>query len=174
MGREKGLVNFRGKPLVSYAINSLEPVVDTLIIGTNEQLDEYRKFGHAVITDEIEGIGPMGGLLTTLKHSKTEHNLILSCDMPFVSTELMDYLFQNVQDYDIVVAVHGKDRIEPLCGYYARRVTSILEKSIQNRNYALRSIFGQVRFKTLKVDESLPFYSENLFYNVNRPEDLHL
>ena len=131
MGREKGLVNFRGKPLVSYAISSLEPVADTLIISINEQLKEYRRFGLAVVTDEIKGIGPMGGLHTALKYSETEHNLVLSCDMPFVSAGLMDYLYQNVQDYDIVVAMHGKDRLEPLCGYYARRVIGVLEEKIK-------------------------------------------
>jgi len=172
MGIEKGLVDFRGKPLITYAIEALKPATDTLLISANNRLDEYRKYGYGIVQDEIKEIGPIGGLFSALKDSKTEKNLVLSCDMPFVSTELLEYLFRKMQQNDIVVAVHDEDRLEPLCGCYSRRVINMLGQQIAAGNYKLRDLFGKVRFKALKIDASLPFYRDNLFYNVNRPEDL--
>jgi len=174
MGLEKGLVDFRGKPLISYAIEALKPVTNALLVSANNRLDDYRNFGYEIVRDEVREIGPMGGLLAALKHSKTEYNLVLSCDMPFVSTELLEYLSGNMQNYDIVVAVHDEDRQEPLCGCYSRSVISILEQQIAGGNYKLRDIFRQVRFKTVVIDASLPFYHDHLFFNINRPEDLNL
>ena len=174
MGLEKGLVDFRGKPLISYAIEALKPVTDALLVSANNRLDDYRNFGYEIVRDKVREIGPMGGLLAALKHSKTEYNLVLSCDMPFVSTELLEYLSGNMQNYDIVVAVHDEDRQEPLCGCYSRSVISILEQQIAGGNYKLRDIFRQVRFKTVVIDASLPFYHDHLFFNINRPEDLNL
>lgn len=173
LGHEKGLAEFRGKPLISYAVETLKSVTDTLLISANNRLEEYSRFGYEIVRDERKGIGPVGGLLSTLKHSKTEQNLVLSCDMPFVNAGLMNYLLLNVQEYDIVVAVHGKDSLEPLCGCYSRNVIDVLERQISKGNYKLRDVFPQVRFKALRIEPSLPFYEDNLFFNVNRPEDLN-
>lgn len=172
MGLEKGLVDFRGKPLITYAIEALKPIADTLIISANNRLDEYGQYGYEIFQDEIKEVGPIGGLYTVLKNSKTEINLVLSCDMPFVNTELLEYLFRNMQQNDIVVAVHDEDSLEPLCGCYSRNMVNAMEQQIAAGNYKLRDLYGKVQFKALKIDTSLPFYKDNLFYNVNRPEDL--
>jgi molybdopterin-guanine dinucleotide biosynthesis protein A len=174
MGLEKGLVDFRGKPLISYAIEALKPVTDALLVSANNRLDDYRNFGYEIVRDKVKEIGPMGGLLAALKHSKTEYNLVLSCDMPFVSTELMDYLSGQIEDYDIVAAVHGEETLEPLCGCYSKSVVGVLENQVAEGNYKLRDVFRQVRFKTVVIDASLPFYHDHLFFNINRPEDLNL
>jgi molybdopterin-guanine dinucleotide biosynthesis protein A len=172
MGLEKGLVDFRGKPLITYAIEALKPIADTLIISANNRLDEYGQYGYEIFQDEIKEVGPIGGLYTVLKNSKTEINLVLSCDMPFVTTELLEYLFRNMQQNDVVVAVRDEVSLEPLCGCYSRNMVNALEQQIAAGNYKLRDLFGKVKFKALKIDASLPFYKDNLFYNVNRPEDL--
>jgi len=174
MGGEKGLAEFRGKPLISYSIEALNPVVDSVIISANNHMDVYRNFGFDVVKDEVSGIGPMGGLLSTLKFSATEYNLVLSCDTPFINSGLLSYLAGNIQDYEVVVVAHGNNKLEPLCGVYSRNIISILENNVYEGKYKLRDIFKQVRFKVLTVDASLPFYSTDLFYNINKPEDLNL
>jgi molybdopterin-guanine dinucleotide biosynthesis protein A len=172
MGEEKGLVDFNGKPLISYAINVLSPLVDLIIIGANNELDIYKEFGHTIVEDEIKEIGPIGGLLSTIKNSETEQNFVLSCDMPFLNTEIMKYLLKNMHDFDIVVAMHGDNKIEPLCGIYSKKIIPEIEAAIEKGRYKLLDLFNKVHFKAIKIDSSLPFYSNQLFYNINRPEDI--
>ena len=43
--RDKGLVEFRGKPMVAHVIERLAPQVDSLIINANRSLAEYGAFG---------------------------------------------------------------------------------------------------------------------------------
>jgi len=174
MGREKGLVNFRGKPLISYSIEALKQLTGTIIIGANNNLEEYKKFGFDVVNDEVEGIGPMGGLLSTLRYSTTDKNLVVSCDTPFINSGLLQYLMRYMQDYDIVAASHGNGKTEPLCAIYSRNVIPVMEKKVNDGVFKLRSIFQEVRFRALRVDTSLPFYMNRLFYNVNIPEDLNI
>ena len=66
MGTEKGLADFRGKPLISYAIKALEPIVDIIIIGANNEESTYQGFGFDIVEDELKNIGPIGGILSTL------------------------------------------------------------------------------------------------------------
>lgn len=172
MGMEKGLVDFQGKPLISYAVSVLESIVDSIIIGANNELDSYKKFGHQVVEDEIRGIGPIGGLLSTLRHADTQKNIVISCDMPFINSELLRYLFQNMGDADVVVATQGPNKTEPLCGVYSQKAIPIIEDAIQNDQYKILDLFDKVSFKSLLINETLPFYSDNLFYNINRPEDI--
>lgn len=173
MGKEKGLIDFQGKPLISYAIDALKPLVQNIIIGANNQLNEYKKLGYPIVEDEIKNIGPLGGVFSTLRSSHTKYNIILSCDMPFVNTALLEYINKHKQGFDVVVAVHDINKIEPLCGVYAKSITPVIENAVEDGNYKLRDIFKNVRFEALDINSSLPFYSNRLFYNINKPADIH-
>ncbi len=61
-GVDKGLQPFRGRPMVAHVIERLAPQVDELLINANRNSDEYARFGHRVIADEIAGFaGPLAG-----------------------------------------------------------------------------------------------------------------
>lgn len=172
LGKDKALFDFNGKKLVLYAIETLKPLCGTLIISANQIPEKYETFGLPVISDEIKGIGPMGGILTCLKHSNTQHNLIISCDTPFVGSELFKHLLNKVENFQVVVPSHETFLIEPLNAYYNTNVISEMEKSIHNGNYKLMDFFKKVLFKTVEINEKLPFFKEHLFLNINTQEDL--
>jgi len=170
MGKDKGLCDFRGKSLVKYAIEALLPISDSIIISSNN-IEGYKKFGYDVVVDQYKNIGPIGGLYSSLKKSTSPHNLIISCDTPFVNTLLLEYVLTNVDGYDIVVPEHGDSYIEPLAGYYSNSIVGILEESINNQDYKLMNLFKKVNFKSIKVD-SIAGFSNLLFKNLNAPSDL--
>ena len=61
MGSDKGLLPYKGKPLVTYAIEVLRPLTDRIIIvGNNEA---YKQFDCPLIPDEIADCGPPGRLV---------------------------------------------------------------------------------------------------------------
>lgn len=171
MGKDKALSDFKGKPLISYAIETLKPLCGTLIISAN-QTGKYGTFGLPVISDEIKNIGPMGGILTCLKHSETQHNLIISCDTPFVGSDLFMHLLRKIENYQVVVPSHETFLIEPLNAYYNTNLIGEMEKSIWEGNYKLMDFFKKVRFKSVEINEKLPFYKEHLFLNINTLKDI--
>ncbi len=173
MGKDKGLCMFRDKPLVAYAIEILKPLCGTLMISANHYPEKYAAFGLPVVPDEISGIGPMGGIYTCLKRSKTRHNLVLSCDTPFVSGEVFRLLLREAgKNYQVVCPAHETFLIEPLSAYYNTNILGELEKAIAQNEFKMMRFFQRIRFRSVPVDRQLSFFHEYLFLNLNTPEDM--
>jgi molybdopterin-guanine dinucleotide biosynthesis protein A len=172
MGHDKGLCRFNGKALVEYALETLKPICGKILISANRNLTEYSRYGVPVLADEIKDIGPIGGIYTCLNHSETQHNLILSCDTPFVGTLLLKHLLSRVQKEQIVVPSHHKFLVEPLSAYYATNTLGAVKEAIDDHDYKLLNLFKRVRFKSVQVDGIYTFYNENSFMNINCEEDL--
>ena len=169
---DKALFNFKGKALISYAIEALKPLCGTLIISANQTPEKYKAFGLPVISDEIKNVGPIGGILTCLKHTETQHNLIISCDTPFVGSELFKHLLNEIENFQVVVPSHETFLIEPLNAYYNTNVIGEMEKSIGEGKYKLMDFFQKIRFKSVEINDKLPFFNEHLFLNINTLEDM--
>lgn len=172
MGTDKGLQELCGKPLISYSIQLLSEFCSTIIISTSS--DAYQSFGYKTVADEIPGIGPMGGIYSALKQSKTEQNLVLSCDLPFVSKELFSYIIKNSEVYQAAVPWEGNQHYEPLCGFYHLSILDQMNVFVQNGNYKLPDLFKTISINKLVINDKLKFYNGNLFLNVNSKHDLAL
>jgi len=172
MGKDKGLCEFKGKTLVTYAIEALLPLCDTILISSNN-VDDYQKFGYQVVVDEYKGIGPIGGIYSSLKKSTTKHNLIISCDTPYLNTQLLEFILENSNNYDIVVPTHSNSFIEPLAAYYSSGIVNKLETSIKRSDYKLMNFLNKVKLKSINV-VAIPDFSNKLFINLNTPDDLLL
>lgn len=172
LGQEKGLAEFNGKPLIQYAIDTLKPVSDKIIVSANKQLDEYASFGYEVVEDKVKGIGPMGGIISCLKKSVTRYNFILSCDTPFVSPEMFTYLLEAIENFQLAIPTHGDQFIEPLCSVYATNVIWQMQHCIDNRIYKLYDFIKDSNTKYVEIHGQLPFYHEEMFVNMNTREDI--
>lgn len=170
MGTDKGLQKLCGKPLISYSIQLLSEFCSTIIISTSS--DAYQSFGYKTVADEIPGIGPMGGIYSALKQSETEENLVLSCDLPFVSSELLRYILKNSEGYHVAVPWQGDHHYEPLCGFYRLSVLDRMSAFIQNNNYKLPDLFQEIIINRLTINTNLEFYKEDMFLNINSKHDL--
>jgi len=172
MGTDKGLQELCGKPLINYAIQSLSGLCSTILISTSS--DAYQSFGYKTVADEIPGIGPMGGIYSALKQSKTDINLVLSCDLPFVSKELLSFILKNSEGYQVAVPWQGNQHYEPLCGFYHLSVLDQMSSYIKHNNYKLPDLFEEISINRLVINKELDFYNEELFLNVNSKHDLAL
>ena len=170
MGQEKGLIKFKDKHLIEYSINVLKNITDRIIISSNSKSYDFLDF--EIVKDEIPNSGPMGGIYSGLMQSNTEVNLVLSCDTPFVSEDLLMYVLEKSKGKDIVVPWHGKKFFEPLCAYYNKNSTKILRQFIDKKNYRIPDVFNEVNFKALLMSENLDFFHKELFVNINSKQDL--
>jgi molybdopterin-guanine dinucleotide biosynthesis protein A len=89
-GVDKGLAPFRGRPLVAHVIERLAPQVDEILVNANRNPEDYARFGHRVVADEIAGFaGPLAGFERGLAHAKGELVATVPCDSPFLPTDLV-------------------------------------------------------------------------------------
>ncbi len=109
-GVDKGLQPFRGRPLVEHVIERLAPQVDELLVNANRNPEDYARFGHRVIADEIEGFaGPLAGFERGLAHARGEFVATVPCDSPFLPHDLVARLRSALEDArtDLAVARTG-------------------------------------------------------------------
>jgi cyclic pyranopterin phosphate synthase len=92
-GRDKGLIELSGKPLIAWVLESLNKQtipVDHVLISANRNLPDYAGFGHAVLRDVYPNqMGPMAGIHAALMASPAEWMLVLPCDVPFLPNDLL-------------------------------------------------------------------------------------
>ncbi|NOY51138.1 MAG: molybdenum cofactor guanylyltransferase [Chlorobi bacterium] len=171
MGSDKGQKNFMGKPLVEYAIEALRPNCGNLVLSANRPLD-YQKYNIQIIEDEIIGVGPMGGVLSCLKHAKNEINIFLSCDTPYIDSSFIGFLIKNIdKNFDALVPVHPNNKAEPLCAYYNSSLINVLCAFIDKGDYKLMNFLGSIKMKKLDLSD-WEYYNPGTFSNLNSPGDL--
>lgn len=108
--QDKGLVKFNGRPMVSYALAALAPVVDCVFISANRNIEQYREFGWPVISDQTESFdGPLAGVLSAMIHADADVLLVMPCDSPLIKTEHLQKLLvtRAENNADVAVAFDG-------------------------------------------------------------------
>lgn len=174
MGQDKGLLQFGGMPLVEYIYQQVSGMGRDIFIVSNHP-EDYLQFGLPVFPDIYTGIGALGGIHTVLTHTQTEKVLILACDMPFVNTEVVNYLLSFAEQYDVVVpTIHPKGFVEPFKAVYSKACLQAVEKAILANRRRVISFFDDVRVKYVGKEEIAALDPDfTSFLNVNTPEDLH-
>lgn len=169
MGTDKGLLLIEGKEMIAYVIEQMQPLFDDLVIVSNNP--EYEKFGLKVIPDLIKDIGPAGGIYTALHHSEAQLNFVVSCDMPFVTREAIDFIFKNRNESEIVL-VENQGKLEPLFGIYSKDCEEKWLQLIYQHKIKLQEMVSHFKLKTISVDDN-EIFSTSFFKNINTREDFN-
>lgn len=169
-GADKGLLPFRGRPLVAHAIERLEPQVDCLQISANRNLDAYRAFGHPVLTDQLclaGQLGPLAGLQAGLSACTTPWLVTCPCDCPALPADIVARLLAAAvaQNARLAVAMVA-ERMQPTFQLCHREILPELERYLAAGG---RKVGGWCREQgAIEVN----FPAPEAFANFNCPEDL--
>ena len=128
--QDKGLVLFNNKPMITYALQAIVPVVDELFINANRNIEQYQQLNYPVISDASDDFsGPLAGVLAALNACKNDVLLVTPCDSPFMTANGLQTLLAEHQrcQADIAVAFDG-ERIHPVF----MAIKSSLKSSLQN------------------------------------------
>ena len=107
-GADKGLQPFRGRSMIEWVLDRIEPQVDEVLISANQNLDQYLAFGHPVLHDQIPGFaGPLAGLHAALIKASSELVVTVPCDSPFLPRDLVTRLADKLQHAQVAVARTG-------------------------------------------------------------------
>jgi molybdopterin-guanine dinucleotide biosynthesis protein A len=168
-GADKGLLLFRGQPLVCHGLAALDEVAGHVLINANRHLDRYRQFGHRVITDSTDGYeGPLAGLLSALGSATTPYTLTIPCDTPLMTGPMLQRLAVALaaSDAELAVADDGV-RLHPVFLLAKTRVAGALERYLETGQRKVQAFIASQ--PVIRVD-----YSDRpeLFTNINTPHDL--
>jgi len=172
MGSDKAFLEFGGRTLLDRAIRVVTPVCDRVkIVGDPVKFAKYES--ETVIADTFPGCGPLGGIHAALAHSSSGLNLMLAVDMPFVSSELLAFLFARAEDNASVVTVPRiNDGLQPLCAIYRRDFAPIAEQALRAGKYKIDALFSAVSMNVIEETAlEAAGFSARSFFNMNTPHD---
>lgn len=168
-GDDKGLLPFRGRPLVSHALDALRPQVDNLIINANRNADQYRELGCPVVADSLEGFqGPLAGMLTALEYSRDDYVLTAPCDSPFLTPLLRRRMMETLLAARAAVAVASDgERLQPVFCLISRELRDDLHAFLQQGGRKIDAWLARQRLAEVDLSDQ-----PQTFINCNSPEDL--
>jgi molybdenum cofactor guanylyltransferase len=170
MGRDKALISIGGIPMIQRILRTLQRVVPTAVV-ISDRVGDYGFLGVPVHPDVIKDRGPAAGIHSALVHASTDRVLVVPCDMPFLSEELLRHIMCSHDPGDACVLEAGGVR-NPLCGLYHRRVLPVIEPEIQDSRHTPQYLLDLLEARTVTITPDLPFFTPHLLANINDEADL--
>jgi molybdenum cofactor guanylyltransferase len=125
------------------------------------------------IPDVYPQWGALGGLHAALAACKREWAIIVACDLPFVTAELLTFLAEMRLDHEAVVPIQPDGRPQPLCALY--RVDPCLQRAsalIKAERRRPLDLLETVKTRWVEFDQLRNLaQAQNFFVNINTPED---
>jgi len=168
-GTDKALFHYRGKPLVVHALEILMPLCNEMLISTNKP-DDYSEFDTKCVADIFEHSGPLGGIHSALSAAKNNRIAVISCDTPFVPTELFNKMAMEIGTHDLIMPVH-RGFTESMCAIYSKGCLPVLEKALINEKFRILDAIKPLNCRFFPVDKE-NFYAPEIFHNINYKKDL--
>lgn len=151
-GADKGLADWRGRPMVATVIERLAPQVDEIIISCNRNLERYRAFGYHCVADAVAGYpGPLAGIAAGARAANNPVVLLAPCDYPLLPDDLARRLAHQLADEraDISYAVDGEHK-HYLVAMLRRDVALDAEAALTEGIRAVRDFYR--RHRCIAVD----------------------
>jgi molybdenum cofactor guanylyltransferase len=172
MGQDKALLELGGAPLIIAASRLLESATGAkpLTIGPPET---YEPLGLRAIRDDWPGAGPLGGIATALRASESEWNLIVACDLPYLTSKWLEFLIERGRESSADALLPMNDAgPEPLCAMYSKNCEAPVWLALDRGVRKVTEGLAHVRVEYMERSEWKRFDSEGLlFKNMNSPAD---
>ena len=170
MGQDKALMQLGGRILLSYALELARAAAGSAqIVGSAEK---FAAFG-TVVEDIYPGQGPLAGIHAALAGTRTELNLVVAVDTPFLQPELLTYLVAQARRTTamVVVPVAG-ERLQPLCAVYRRAFVEVAERSLRAGENKIDRLFDEVQTRVIEPEElKRNGFAQEMFRNLNTEQD---
>ena len=177
LGRDKAWEDVGGQRIIDRVIGALQSSCDeVLIIGDRPERENELRLPKCIQyrSDELKGRGSIGGLYTGLKASDTLWSLVVACDMPFISRELIRFMLSIISKNRcdaIVPVING--RYQPTHALYNSTCIPFIEKNISSGNFRMDSYFDEIYLEEISEDVINSIKGAELsFFNVNTEDDL--
>lgn len=103
-GRDKGLIDWHGRPLIAHLHDLVRPLTDDLIISCNRNAERYALFADRLVQDDDTDFqGPLAGIRAGLHTARHDYLLVLPCDAPLLDTSLLASLLAKAGAQPVVV-----------------------------------------------------------------------
>lgn len=174
MGVNKALLQLGEQKIIERIVDLMRSIFSEVIIITNTP-EEYEFLNLSLFEDIYKWKGPLAGIHSALVHSQTEKVFVLSCDVPLMTKEMIEYII-NYESNKPIKFCEAAGYHQPLVGVYSKKILNEINKFISEKEISDKSFHQFLKNVDAEIihPEKLPFYKNEIFFNVNKPEDYEL
>jgi molybdenum cofactor guanylyltransferase len=175
-GSDKALAILGGKSLLTRTAELVAGVcLNVKIVSSSEA---HAQPGFARLQDGWPGEGPLGGILTAIRETRRisrepAWSLIVSCDMPFLTREWLEFLCERASQSDAQVVVpQSGNGLEPLCACWRSDALESLDIAFGEGERKVTQAMKRLSMEVLDEQAWKRFDTGgHLFWNMNTPEE---
>ena len=168
MGQNKAFLKIGGQNEITRLVDLFKKITNNIVIVTND-FEAYKSLNLPLVEDIRKGFGPLAGIEAALNYTKTENNLVVACDMPFIDTKTCLQILSQLEGYDAVVPLIEGTR-HPLFAAYRKSVLPLLSETLDNKDRKILFFLNKIRVNYIK-EEDFPELDGTSFFNMNNPEE---
>jgi molybdopterin-guanine dinucleotide biosynthesis protein A len=170
MGRDKATLAVEGRTFLDRVADAVRPLACSVsVVGRVEATS-----GLTGVPDGRPGFGPLAGIETALAHATTPAAIVVACDLPLISTALVELLVARSREAPgaIVVTEDADGRLAPLCGVYPKAALEEAGRLLDAGERRPRALVDRFPSRVVAFADyaHLPG-ARRLLRNVNTPED---
>lgn len=160
-GSNKALADYKGQPMLKHICDILSPLCQNIFVSG--EYPEYEELGIKTYPDQISDIGPLGGIYSSIQHTTASRLLILTCDMPLVSTRLLRELLDQQQSDIVLFEKDQQPLLFPMLLSNNQKVKDAIDENIRTNRYAIRKLLDKIDKHYVSIKET----DSHLFSNLN-------
>ncbi|MGF1542713.1 MAG: molybdenum cofactor guanylyltransferase [Pleurocapsa sp.] len=175
MGRDKALLNWRDRTLLSHICSVATECAAQVYIVT-PWIEKYQHIvpqncqliAEKLLVSHQKSNSPIIGFLQALPWVTTEWVLLLACDLPLLRSFHVKFWYkylETVLPTQIALLPRNSQGWEPLCGFYRRSCLPLLENYVARGGQSFQNFLAQYAIAELPVSD------RSCLFNCNTPED---
>jgi molybdenum cofactor guanylyltransferase len=170
MQRDKAAISYHGPSQLQWAYDLVsQECAATFVSVRPDQRDEPTRAGFPQIADRQPGIGPIAGISSALSHHPKVGWLVIACDLPFVTRDVLQHLISHRDPQRIATAYRSAhDSLpEPLCALWEPAAREPLQAFIDAGKQCPRKFLINANTQLLDLPDA------RALDNVNTPQELN-
>ena len=179
-GQNKGLIELAGKPLILHVLDRVVDIIDeaVVVVSSDAERRAFTCLLHDevdVVVDKYERQSPLVGALTGFENTQGKYSVLLPCDTPFISSQIVLLLLDLCIDRNAAIPRWPNGYIEPFqAAYRTKSALRAAEIALEEKKLDMRSmILHMMRVRYISTMVLQQMDPELLtFFNINTPEDM--
>lgn len=172
LGQDKALLPWRGRTLIEHIVTQAQTLSDDVLVISGAEIRYTEILDVPIFPDEIQGVGPMSGLYTGLKHAQYEYSLAVACDMPLISQAVLDLLTDELDSSVWAVVPEVEGHRVPMLAIYHKKCLPVIERLLVRKHTSPLALLDAAPVKIIP-EERLRAVDPTLrsFTNINTLKD---
>ena len=173
-GEDKSQVKLHGKILIDYILSEIIDQFEEILIVTNNEIKFKFSKKISITKDLIEGVGPLGGILTAMKWIKKNNKnykwiSTFPSDTPFFTKNELQIFYKKIDiQKSKLFFIKNKKTRHNIFGLWS---TDLMEKLDNDLKKGERKV--EVWADTAGVEIiNIEYEKKDPFFNINTKEDL--